>query len=444
MVENAVAPASAAPATRNVRSIWASKRLYIAAFLFFNVAINYMHRVTLSVAAPAIAKEFAWNPATMGLIFSSYMWTYAFFLAPWGMLADRFGTRNVNAISVTMWSVAGVLTGVITGFISMMMARLTLGVGEAASFPACGKVVRQWFPADERGLATAIFNSGTFAGPAVTAPAVAWLILHTGWRGAFVITGLLGLVWAGLWMKYFDIPKDCSWLPAEEREYIVKGTGSTAEPAPKGTLLRLAGRTTMWGLFLTQGCCAYTMFFYLLWLPSYMVQERHMDLMKASLFTAVPYLVASVFSVLAGALSDKLLTPEAVRQGKRRRLLIVFILLSCIVVLTNVFANQWIMLVLVCTSLTCISSALTLNIAMTSDLVWNPNIVGTALGISILGGIVFGITAPIVTGFIVKWTGSFSNAFYVAGALLLVAALTALTLTRKPLSFEDAAIQETE
>jgi len=115
----------------------------------------------------------------------------------------------------------------------------------------------------------------------------------------------------------------------------------------------------------------------------------------------------------------------------------VFILLSTMVVLTNVIANQYAMLVLVCASLTCISSALTLNIAMTSDLVWNSSMVGTALGISILGGIVFGIAAPIVTGFIVKSTGSFGYAFYVAGALLLCGVLSLLTMTRQPLSFDE-------
>ena len=437
MGQNLPAPVCVKPAESKVRSIWTNKRLYIAAFLFFNVFINYTHRVTLSMAGPAIAKEFSWNPGTMGLIYSSYMWTYVFCITPWGTLADHIGTRRVNGISITMWSIAGVLTGAVTGFLSMMAARLVLGIGEAASFPTCGKVVRQWFPASERGLATAIFNSGTFAGPAVAAPAVAWLVLHSGWRMAFVITGATGLVWAALWMKYFDIPANCSWLPEAEREYILNGTGGAGKPAPKGTLRRLASRTTMWGLFLTQGCCAYTMFFYLLWLPSYFVQERHMDLMKASLFTAVPYLVASVLCVLIGNLSDRLLTHEGVRQGNRRRLLIVFILLSTMVVLTNVIANQYAMLVLVCASLTCISSALTLNIAMTSDLVWNSSMVGTAIGISILGGIVFGIAAPIVTGFIVKSTGSFGYAFYVAGALLLCGVLSLLTMTRQPLSFDE-------
>jgi ACS family glucarate transporter-like MFS transporter len=437
MGTNAPAPARVQEGEKVVRSLWTSKRFYIAVFLFFNVFINYTHRVTLSVAGPAIAHEFSWNPATMGLIFSSYMWTYVFCITPWGTLADHFGTRRINGLSVMMWSVAGVLTGAVTGFGSMMAARLTLGIGEAASFPTCGKVVRQWFPANERGLATAIFNSGTFAGPAVAAPTVAWLVLHAGWRMAFVMTGLLGLVWAALWMKYFDIPSECSWLPDEERKYILSGTGAIGKPAPKGTFLQLARRTTMWGLFLTQGCCAYTMFFYLLWLPSYLVQERHMDLMKASLFTAFPYLIATLLCVFIGNLSDKLLTPEGVRQGKRRKLLLLFIVLSGMVVLTNVVANQYLMLILVCASLTCISSALTLNIAMTSDLVWNPNMVGTALGISILGGIIFGIAAPIVTGFIVKSTGSFGNAFYVAGALLLCGVVTLLTMTKRPLSFEE-------
>src|SRR6202140_3656864 len=147
-------------------SLWSGKRFYIAALLFLNLFINYMHRINLSVAAPAIARDFRWDAGKMGLLFSSYQWTYCVFLLLWGYMSDRFGTRLVNGLTVSFWSFSGVLTGLATGFGSMLATRLALGVGEAASFPTAGKVVRQWFPPAERGLATAIFNAGTFAGPA--------------------------------------------------------------------------------------------------------------------------------------------------------------------------------------------------------------------------------------------------------------------------------------
>jgi sugar phosphate permease len=428
-------------AGRQVGSLWTGKRFYIAILLFLNLFINFMHRINLSVAAPAIAKEFRWDAGKMGLLFSSYQWTYCLFLLVWGPMSDRVGTRWINGLSVTLWSIAGMLTGVAATFASMLATRLALGAGEAASFPTSGKVVRQWFPASERGLATAIFNAGTFAGPAFSAPLVAWLLLKEGWRMSFMITGSLGFVWVVLWLTFFRSPSECAWLSEDERRYIAAQTDSHAKSAapPKGALLRLVCRRTMWGLFLTQGCCAYTMLLFLFWLPSYLVQSRHMSLVKASWFTSLPYVVAVVLGLLIGKLSDSVLSREAIRQGKRRALLILFILLSGVVLMTNMVGNEYLLLLLISLSLACISSALSLNIALTNDLVWNPAMVGTAIGFLILGGNIFGSLVPIATGYIVKWTGSFDLAFYLAGLLLFAAALICFTMTRAPLSFDESA-----
>ena len=424
-----------------VGSLWTGKRFYIAGLLFLNLFINYVHRINLSVAAPAIAKDFSWDAGKMGLLFSSYQWTYIFFLLLWGWMTDRRGARLVNGVSVTIWSIAGMLTGVATSFGGMLVTRLALGAGEAASFPTSGKVVRQWFPASERGLATSIFNAGTFAGPAVAAPLVAWLLLKVEWRLSFLLTGSVGFIWVILWVKFFRVPSRCSWLPEDERSYILANSDSQAKPTPpKGALFHLLARKTMWGLFFTQGCCAYTMLLFLFWLPSYLVESRHMSLVKAGWFTSVPYIFAVPLGLLAGKLSDSLLTHESVKQGKRRTLLMVFILASSVVLLTNMVANQYALLFLVSMSLTCISSALSLNIALTNDLVWNAEMVGTATGFLILGGNVFGSLVPIATGYIVKWTGSFDLAFYLAGFLLFVAVLICFTMTRKPLSFEANAV----
>src|SRR5579872_1989649 len=107
-------------ANAKVGSLWSGKRFYIAALLFLNLFINYVHRINLSVAAPAIAKDFGWDAGKMGLLFSSYQWTYIFFLLLWGSMTDRVGARLVNGLSVTLWSVAGILTGVATSFGGML------------------------------------------------------------------------------------------------------------------------------------------------------------------------------------------------------------------------------------------------------------------------------------------------------------------------------------
>jgi ACS family glucarate transporter-like MFS transporter len=402
-----------------------------------NIFINYMHRISLSVAAPAIAQDLHWDAGKMGLVFSSYQWTYCLCLLFWGAASDRFGTRWVNGISVTLWSIAGMLTGLATSFVGIMGTRLALGAGEAASFPASSKVVRQWFPPHERGIATAIFNSGSFAGPAFSAPLATWLILRFGWRASFLIMGSLGFVWVAAWLIFFRSPSECSWLPEAERSYILAETSSDikAPASPKGAWLRLLGRRTMWGLILTQGCCAYTMLLFLFWLPSYLVQSRHMSMTKAGWFTSVPYLVAAVMGLLIGKFSDSLLSREAIRQGNRRALLLVFIFLSLSVLIINFVSNEYLLLMVVSIALTCISSALALNITLTSDLIWNPEMLGVAVGFIILGGNVFGALVPILTGYIVKWTGSFEYAFYLAGLLLFTAAIICSTMTRGPIHF---------
>lgn len=160
-----------------------------------------------------------------------------------------------------------------------------------------------------------------------------------------------------------------------------------------------------------------------------------MSLMKASWFTAVPYLVASVLGISIGRLSDAVLNSESARQGKRRTMLIVFMLLSMVVLAINGVHSDLLALVLVSIALSSISAALSLNIALANDLVWDPEIAGTALGILILGGISFSLLAPIVTGYIVQVTGSFGNAFLFAGMLLVVGIVGSITLARKPLNF---------
>lgn len=430
------------PNNAAVCSLWKGKRFYIAVLLFFNLFINYIDRVNLSIAAPAIAKEFKWDPAMMGLVFSAFLWTYAICLVPIGWLVDRFGTRKVNAASVAVWSIAAMLTGAVTGVGNMMAARFALGAGEAASWPNAGKVIRQWFPANERALATSIINSGSYAGPAIMSPIIAWLVIQTSWRWSFLILGSTGIVWVFVWLKMFRAPAECSWLPASEREYIEARTDDRSivqrvATVPKGAVLRLLGRKTMWGIFLTQGCVIYTMYLFLTWLPSYLVKARGMQLMKASMFNAVPYLVAVVLGIYFGRLSDKILTPAALKQGKRRTLLIVFILLSSTVLLITLTRNEWLALLLISFSLSCISAATVLNQALAVDLVENPNMVGTTVGILILGGNTFGMSAPIITGYIVKTTGSFDSAFFLAGGLLILGALISFTMTRRPLTFEE-------
>ena len=156
------------------------------------VTINYMDRSALGVVAQAIRTEFKLSPVEMGYLFSSFFWSYVIFLLPIGIMLDRFSTRNINSVGIALWSLAMAATAGVWSFATLMAPRLVMGAGEATSIPSCGRIVREWMPAQERGVANAFWSAGSFLGPAIGAIVVAALTSSWGWRSAFIILAALG------------------------------------------------------------------------------------------------------------------------------------------------------------------------------------------------------------------------------------------------------------
>jgi MFS family permease len=429
---------------KDAAKLMSSKRLTIAILLFSMILLNYVDRVNLSVAAPVIAKEMNWDAATMGWIFSSFLWTYALFLVPMGWMADRFGARKITAIAFTVWTLASIFTGAVINFGTMIAVRLLLGLGEACAYPVAGKVVRQWFPKSERGIATSIYHAGSNAGPAIATPIIAWLVVVSGWRLSFLITGLVGFIWLAIWLKLFQSPEQSRWISKEEQTLILEnrenesGANDADEPKHGGlkVISALFRQKTVWGLCITQGCAVYSQYLFLTWLPSYLVQQRGMALIKAGFIGAIPFLVAVLLGIAFGRLSDKVLTPDTLKNGGRRKLVVAFMLLSSIVLFTNTISSSVGIIILLSLSLSAIATSISLNFALTSDLVTKSSITGTMMSIVTLGGNIFGLTAPIATGYIVKATGNFNSAFILAGVLLICGAMASLTLAKKPITFQ--------
>ncbi len=430
------------------RTIFGGKRFYIAVFLFFNLLINYIDRANLSVAAPALVKQFHWDAARMGWIFSAYLWAYTVLLIPTGILLDRIGARRVSAFGITVWSAAAMLTGAVTGFATMFLVRLFLGVGEVTTFPVAGKVIRQWYPVKERGFATAVFHSGAHVAPAVAAPLVAVLVIRSGWRGSFVILGGLGFIWLAVWLWKYREPEQCLWLSAEERQYILENRHGESSLSPSArdhlgnVFLTLLRQRTFWGVILTQGCSAYFSYLFLAWLPTYLVQVRGLHLMEAGLYTAIPYMVAVAVVLCFGKLSDRLLTEEDLKRGKRKNVVILFLLLCTVVMLINVVRSERAILIVLAMALSFNLTSLTLNLALTSDLIEDPSIVGTVFAIVSTSANLFGLCAPVVTGYIYRATGSFSAAFNVSGMIVILAAVISYVLVREPI--HSSGIRATE
>lgn len=415
------------------------RRGWIALFLFSLSMINYMDRIALSIAARPIASEFKLTAVGMGYLFSSFIWSYALFLLPMGVLIDRFGTKRMAGVGIFVWSAATALTGVASSFFGLMVARLVMGAGESTSNPVGAKVIRQWIPANERGMVTSMFNSGSYAGPAICSVMLGSLIALFGWRMSFVVAGATGFVWLVAWLMFFDAPEKVRWLKNDERDRIVRERdskpASTADAVPESSgLVSLLRTPTLWGLAITQGCNVYTQYLFLTWLPSYLQSSRHLSITHTGLFSAVPYAAAVVLCILVGRLSDQYLKKSGVGTGRRRNAVALAMLTGAAILAVPFTSNLIALLLVFSITLTGIASTTSLNFALLNDLLPNSRDVAKAMAFVVVGGNIFGMIAPIATGYVINATGSYDWAFGIAGILLLVGATVVLTMTRSPMT----------
>lgn len=278
-----------------------------------------------------------------------------------------------------------------------------------------------------RGLAgieaAGISGSGPAFGTAVSAVIIAWLVSTIGWRLAFVFSGALGFIWVAVWLLVYRAPEEATWLQPAERRLIL------TERYPGGTsdsggmkLKELLGYQTMWGLFLVQGCVNYTKYLFLTWLPTYLVQSRGLNIMHSGLQTGLFYFGAHAADIALGRLCDHLLTPAAVQAGKRHYAVVILAFGTSVMVLAPYTASATLLLVEITMSLACVQSVFVNTYSLTNDLLHAGKSIGTAVGWIQLGGNIFGLVAPIATGYIVAATGSFTSAFLLAGGLLIIGA----------------------
>jgi len=249
-------------------------------------------------------------------------------------------------------------------------------------------------------------------------------------------------------MIWFRKPEEASWLSAEERALILRERdGGATGLSTDGTSIGLRGllaSSSMLGLMLSQGCAVYTQYFFLTWLPNYLQTERGMSMLKSGALMALPFVGAVILTVLLGKLSDSLLTEASARSGGRRRMGALLMLFGSVILLTPLVDNVYLVLGLITIALAGVASAVALNIALIGDLLRTSADSGRATGLLILGGNIFGILAPIVTGYVVQATGRFDMAFVVAGALLVLGSLAVFLLARKPIGpAEDGVVLST-
>ncbi len=422
------------------------KRVFVYALLFTLLAISMLDRINLSVAGSSIAKEMNLSPTALGYLFSSFLWIYILWLLPAGLITDRLGTRRTVGMAVALWSVFQACSGLAPTLTTLLLSRLGLGVFESFTNPGANSVIREWAPRSERGLASAVWISGSLAGPTVGALLVSWLVSDFGWRISFIVTAAIGLCWAVLWSVVFRTPERAAWLGEAEREKILSERdgarttdGSSASIGYRGIL----SSPTMWGIALTQGCLTYTAYFFLTWLPGYMQIAHHMSIMGSGLYTALPYGFAIVFCIGLSHFSDRALSTESLRSGHRRYAVALGSLAMATTLITPFVTSMAAIVVLLTIALTFSGASQSWNFALTNDLLRTPRDTGRAFAFVTLGGNCFGIMAPIVTGYLVTATGSFTMPFIVCGVLAVLGAVLAVTAIRSPVGAEAAGLGDT-
>jgi len=399
------------------------RRWGIALLLGFGVLVNYFDRVNLSVSQQALTDTFGISAVTFGYLSSFYNWPYAALQLPCGLLLDRFGVRRVGRISTIIWSIASFAAAAATRIEALFGARFLLGIGEAPTFPANAKAVGYWFPQQERSLATAMFDSAAKFAPGIGVPLIGIFLLHFGWRWSFVATGAVSLLYFALFYAFYRNPSEDTALTAAESDFIAKGGAQPEDQvrAAKGApLLYLLRQPKVWGLALGFGSYNYTFYLLLAWLPSYLSTALHIDLFHSVLYSSVPWLFAAVVDLaVGGVLVDTLIqrgwNPIRVRQtvliGGTALGLGIF---GATQTLTPIAAVFWISV-----SIGGLSAASPVGWSIPS-LIAPRESVGTLGGILNLANQIAGIAAPIITGYILHATHSFSWAFGAAAAFLVI------------------------
>jgi MFS family permease len=406
-------------------------RWSIGVLLGVGVLINYFDRINLSVAAPQLKQEFGLTDGELGWLFSGFFWSYALLQIPTGMILDRFGVTPINRISTFFWSLMSAVTAFASGFGGILGARVLLGIAEAPGFPASSKATGYWFPRQERALATSIFDAAAKFSNVIGVPLVALAVVNFGWRWGFGITGALSFLYFVAFVIIYRDPSKHPRLSPEERDYIREGGATPEGPAETGEVAMLGHllrNRKVWGLTIGFSAYGYSFYLFLTWLPNYLVETMHMSILKSAGFAAIPWICATIADLVVGGwLIDHLIARGYAETPVRKTVLVLGMLLGLAVfgatfTSSPVWAVVW------------ISIALS-GLAAAAPVGWSiPSLIAPRGGTGTIGGIMnffnnmMGVVAPVTTGYIVGATKSFTDAFLIAGIVLIVGIVAYIVL----------------
>ena len=421
-------------------------RYSIVAMLFALTIVNYADRATIAIAGPVLSKDLGLSPVQMGFVFSAFGWSYVIGQIPGGWLLDRFGSKAVYFASIFTWSLFTLLQGAVglieatLAFYVLFALRFLVGLAESPSFPANARVVAAWFPANERGTASAIFNSAQYFATVLFAPIMGWITTALGWPFVFYFMGLVGIIVSLIWLMVVYAPNQHPRITRAELDYIERGGALVNMDPPKGKaqvepnkkkfewgyIQQLIGDRMMIGIYLAQYCINALTYFFITWFPVYLVQQRGMSILNAGFVASVPAVCGFTGGVLGGIWSDYMLRKGFSLTASRKTPIVIGMLLSTSMIICNYAGAQW--LVVAIMALAFFGKGVgALGWAVISD-TCPKQIAGLSGGLFNMFGNLSSISTPIIIGYIVQNTGSFNGALVFVGANAIVAAFSYLVI----------------
>ena len=418
------------PQKRSVPSL----RWWIGGLLFASTVINYVDRQTLSLLAPFLKLEYHWSNTDYANLVIAFRVAYSIGQTVFGRFMDRVGTRRGLSISVAFYSIVSMLTPLARGLGSFAFFRFLLGAGESANWPAATKAVSEWFPKHERGLATALFDSGSSVGGAISPFIVLWIYFRWGWRPAFIVPGLLGFLWLVVWRRFYYPPEQHPRISEAERLMLVADKEGYEQLGNVRTrwqdLLKLP---QTWGTIIAKTFTDPVWFFVTDWFPIYLV-AKGIELRSGLLAVWVPFIAADLGNFFGGGISGYLIK-RGWSLGAARKAVVVFGGVGVTVLIPTIFTtNLYVITLLFGLATFCYASFSTIANVLPSDLYPSQSVAtvsgfsGTGAGIGTI--IAFKLIGHYSDARQAMVTHAFDPIVIVAGLIPLVGMVLVLLLVR--------------
>jgi MFS family permease len=383
-------------------------------------AITYMDRVNVSTAADGFARELHFSKTEIGAVFSAFAYPYLAFQVIGGWISDRFGARRTLLACSLLWAVATILTGFAQGLVSMLAARVLLGLGEGATFPASTTAMSRWFSPARRGFAQGITHAAARIGNAITPAAVVLVMAAYGWRASFFALGAFSLIWVGIWaMTFHEDPRKHPRITSRELAVLVEADAVR----PTTPWVALARRMTP--VTMVYFCYGWTLWLFLAWIPQYFLHSYSLDLKKSALFSSAVFFSGVAGDTLGGLGTDWLLQRSGKLGLARNAMVSICMLLALLSLLPLLFVHQ-LGVSVVCLSAGFFFAEMTIGPMWAVPMDIAPRFAGTASGMMNTGSALAAIISPVVGGWLIDTTGNWDIPFI--GSMILMAAGAVLAL----------------